>query len=170
MDLFEAGEIVKTRGLHGCMKVLSYLKSESDFSKPDFVYIGKTSGQKNRFCLKKIDKTGSAFFIEVEEIKDVESAKAFVGCKVYLPKDVLKKLPSGEYYVHDIIGLDVYNEEPPLNTALIMHNNVVCTPHLGASTFEAQENVGLEVAEQIVLALKKSEVKNCVNGLSKLRD
>jgi D-3-phosphoglycerate dehydrogenase len=67
-------------------------------------------------------------------------------------------------------GLDVYNEEPPLNTALIMHNNVICTPHLGASTFEAQENVGLEVAEQIVLALKKGEVKNCVNGLTKLRD
>jgi 16S rRNA processing protein RimM len=111
MDLFEAGEIVKTRGLRGCMKVLSYLETESHFSKPDFVYIEKIPGQKNRFCLKKIDKTGGAFFIEVEEIKDVESAKAFIGCKVYFPKDILKKLPSGEYYVHDIIGLDVYNEE-----------------------------------------------------------
>lgn len=67
-------------------------------------------------------------------------------------------------------GLDVYSEEPPLNKELIMHEKVTCTPHLGASTFEAQENVGLEIAEQIVLALKKWEVKNCVNGLNKLRE
>ena len=67
-------------------------------------------------------------------------------------------------------GLDVYSEEPPLNKELIMHNNVICTPHLGASTIEAQENVGLEVAEQMVLALNKKEVKNCVNGLSKLKE
>ena len=67
-------------------------------------------------------------------------------------------------------GLDVYSEEPPLNTELIMHNNVICTPHLGASTLEAQENVGLEIAEQIVLALKEGKIKNCVNGLTKLRE
>ncbi|MFA7134204.1 MAG: hydroxyacid dehydrogenase [archaeon] len=67
-------------------------------------------------------------------------------------------------------GLDVYTEEPPLNKELIMHERVTCTPHLGASTIEAQENVGIEVAEQIVLALKKGEVKNCVNGLTKLRE
>ncbi|MFA5126365.1 MAG: hydroxyacid dehydrogenase, partial [archaeon] len=66
-------------------------------------------------------------------------------------------------------GLDVYNEEPPLNKELIMHEKVFCTPHLGASTLEAQENVGIEVAEQIVLALKNGEIKNCVNGLTKLR-
>jgi len=67
-------------------------------------------------------------------------------------------------------GLDVYSEEPPLNKELIMHEKVICTPHLGASTFEAQENVGLEVADQMVLALQKGEVKNCVNGLTKLRN
>jgi len=67
-------------------------------------------------------------------------------------------------------GLDVYTEEPASNRELIIHPNVICTPHLGASTIEAQENVGLEVAEQMVLALIKKEVKNCVNGLNKLRD
>jgi len=110
MDLFEVGEIVKTRGLHGCMKVLSYLEATSRFSKPDFVYIEKNPGQKNRFTLKKIDVAGKAFFMEVEEIKDVESAKKFVGGRVFLPKTILKKLPQGEYYIRDIIGLDVVDE------------------------------------------------------------
>ncbi|MFA6065231.1 MAG: hydroxyacid dehydrogenase [archaeon] len=80
---------------------------------------------------------------------------------------LLKALNSGKVAA---AGLDVYSEEPPLNKELIMHDKVICTPHLGASTFEAQENVGLEVAEQMVLALQKGEVKNCVNGLTKLRN
>jgi len=67
-------------------------------------------------------------------------------------------------------GLDVYSEEPPTKKELIACEKVICTPHLGASTLEAQENVGIEVAEQIILALKKGEVKNCVNGLTKLRN
>lgn len=111
MDLFEAGEIVKTRGLHGCLKVLSYLETKSNFIQPDHVYIELSPGRKNRFGLKKFDRAGRAFFIELEEIKDVESAKTLVGCKVFLSKNILKKLPEGEYYFHDIIGLDVYSEE-----------------------------------------------------------
>lgn len=111
MDLFEVGEIVKTRGLHGCLKVLSYLETKSNFSKPDFLYIEITPGQKKRFCLEKIEISGRSFFIELNEIKDVESAKDLVGYKVYLPKGILAKLPDGEYYFRDIIGIDVYSEE-----------------------------------------------------------
>lgn len=112
MDLFAFGEIVKTRGLHGCLKVLCYVETKKDsFSKLKSVYIEKNSGQKDPFALKKIDGSGNILFIELEEIKDVESAKALVGCKVFLPKDIMEKLPEGEYYWHDIIGLDVYSEE-----------------------------------------------------------
>lgn len=80
---------------------------------------------------------------------------------------LLRALNSGKVAA---AGLDVYSEEPPMKKELIAHESVVCTPHLGASTIEAQENVGIEVAEQIVLALKNGEVKNCVNGLNKLRN
>ena len=111
MDLFEVGEIVKTRGLHGCLKVLSYLETKSTFSKPDFIYIEISPGQKHRFELKKIDISGKVFFIELNEIKDVESAKNLVGCKVYLSREILETLPEGEYYFHDIVGINVYSEE-----------------------------------------------------------
>ena len=49
-------------------------------------------------------------------------------------------------------ALDVFLEEPPKNTALIEHPLVTCTPHLGASTAEAQVRVAVELAEQIVEA------------------
>ncbi|MCF7832060.1 MAG: D-2-hydroxyacid dehydrogenase [Candidatus Marinimicrobia bacterium] len=51
-------------------------------------------------------------------------------------------------------GLDVYVEEPTRNMELVSHPNVSVTPHVGASTNEAQERVGTEIAEKIVAALK----------------
>ena len=111
MDLFVIGEIVKTRGLRGCLKVLCYVETKNTFSDLKFVYIEETSGQKNRFELKKIDVSGNILFVELEGIPDVESAQALVGCKVFLPEDMQEKLPEGEYYWRDIIGLDVYSED-----------------------------------------------------------
>jgi len=110
MDLFEAGEIVKTRGLHGCLKVRSYLDAENRRPRPDFIYIEVAPGQTKCFNLKKFEVAGSAFFMDLAEINDLESAKRLVGCKVYFSKDILEKLPDGEYYCHEIIGLDVYDE------------------------------------------------------------
>ncbi len=61
-------------------------------------------------------------------------------------------------------GLDVFEKEPPpTDYALVKHPRVVCTPHLGASTDEAQLNVAIEVAEQIVNYFATGEVKNAVN-------
>ncbi|MDD3095349.1 MAG: D-2-hydroxyacid dehydrogenase [Candidatus Neomarinimicrobiota bacterium] len=51
-------------------------------------------------------------------------------------------------------GLDVFVNEPTDNMALISHPNVSVTPHVGASTNEAQDRVGVEIAEKIVAALK----------------
>jgi len=51
-------------------------------------------------------------------------------------------------------GIDVYVEEPTKNMELVSHPNVSVTPHVGASTAEAQERVGSEIAEKIVKALK----------------
>jgi D-3-phosphoglycerate dehydrogenase len=61
-------------------------------------------------------------------------------------------------------ALDVFEEEPPpSNTPLIQLPNVVVAPHLGASTIEAQRDVSIQMAEQILDALHDREVRNAVN-------
>ncbi|WP_425089583.1 phosphoglycerate dehydrogenase [Stappia sp.] len=60
-------------------------------------------------------------------------------------------------------GVDVFVEEPATENALFGAPNLVCTPHLGASTSEAQENVALQVAEQMSDYLVKGAVSNALN-------
>ncbi|HEY9568844.1 MAG TPA: phosphoglycerate dehydrogenase, partial [Thalassobaculum sp.] len=60
-------------------------------------------------------------------------------------------------------AFDVFVAEPATENVLFGHPNVVCTPHLGASTTEAQEKVALQVAEQMSDYLLTGAVSNAVN-------
>ncbi|SDF12558.1 phosphoglycerate dehydrogenase [Sulfitobacter delicatus] len=60
-------------------------------------------------------------------------------------------------------GFDVFAEEPATDNPLFNLPNVVCTPHLGAATTEAQENVALQVAEQMSDYLLTGAVTNALN-------
>ncbi|WP_319526551.1 phosphoglycerate dehydrogenase [uncultured Desulfosarcina sp.] len=60
-------------------------------------------------------------------------------------------------------ALDVFETEPPGKSPLVEHERVICTPHLGASTKEAQTNVAVAVARQIIDFLTEGTVVNAVN-------
>ncbi len=60
-------------------------------------------------------------------------------------------------------ALDVFETEPATDSPLFGLDNVVCTPHLGAATAEAQENVALQVAEQMSDFLLTGAVTNAIN-------
>ena len=74
---------------------------------------------------------------------------------------MLEALKSGQVAA---AGLDVYEDEPPAEASeLRSQENLVLTPHLGASTQEAQENVGIDIARQIIDVLKGGLVVNALN-------
>ena len=60
-------------------------------------------------------------------------------------------------------GLDVFVNEPPVGSPLLALPNIVVTPHLGASTDEAQEKAGVAVAKSVLLALSGELVPDAVN-------
>lgn len=65
-------------------------------------------------------------------------------------------------------ALDVYEEEPPkaeITKKLIQHPKVVATPHLGASTAEAQIRVAVEVAEQFIALTGRSTTYTQYSGV-----
>ena len=62
------------------------------------------------------------------------------------------------------LALDVFVEEPPpADHPLLSHERVICTPHIGASSNEAQERVAVEIAEQIAAYLLHGEIGHAVN-------
>jgi D-3-phosphoglycerate dehydrogenase / 2-oxoglutarate reductase len=64
----------------------------------------------------------------------------------------------------------VFVEEPPGAHPLLAFDNVVCTPHLGASTDEAQERVAVEIAEQVAEYLVSGTITNAINVPSVSRE
>ena len=60
-------------------------------------------------------------------------------------------------------ALDVFEEEPPSRRDLLDLDSVIATPHLGASTLEAQETVAVWIAEQVADFLLRGVVRNAVN-------
>lgn len=61
-------------------------------------------------------------------------------------------------------AIDVFEQEPPVGSPLLMMGNVISTPHLGAATEEAQKNVAVAIAEQIVNYLLYGTIINAVNA------
>jgi len=101
--------------------------------------------------------------IRAETIKTMKDGVYIINCArggIINEKDLYDALESGK-----VAGaaLDVFEQEPPVDNPLVGHDKVVCTPHLGASTQEAQENVALAVAEQIVDYLVHGTIRNAVN-------
>ncbi|KAL1505422.1 hypothetical protein ABEB36_004994 [Hypothenemus hampei] len=79
--------------------------------------------------------------------------------------DLLDALKSGKC---GGAGIDVYEQEPPTNEVtlqLIAHEKVVATPHLGASTSEAQVRVAVEVSEQLLALTGKCKEYTSTNGV-----
>lgn len=104
--------------------------------------------------------------------RGILDAKALAKCKkgiriincarggLIVEADLKKAIESGH-----VAGaaLDVFEEEPAKSNPLFGMENVVCTPHLGASTNEAQENVAIQVAEQLAAYLNTGAVMNALN-------
>ncbi len=110
-QFFEIGKIVKSCGLKGRMKAVSYRESNDKLQNLDELYIDCGNNMKGPFKVKSVRSRGKSFFLELEGVGNLQSANAFVGCRVLIPTDKLEELPAGEYYWRDMIGLKVVTED-----------------------------------------------------------
>jgi D-3-phosphoglycerate dehydrogenase len=107
-----------------------------------------------------VDSTKNLF--NAETFAKMKKGSFLINCArggVVNEPDVLAALTSGQLAG---AALDVFGKEPPETAPIFNHDNVIFSPHLGASTKEAQEKVAIELAEVFVGFLKDGIVKNAV--------
>ncbi|MGC8657987.1 MAG: phosphoglycerate dehydrogenase, partial [Desulfomonilaceae bacterium] len=102
--------------------------------------------------------------VKAKNIAKMKNGVRLINCSrgaVVNEEDLADAIESGK-----VAGaaLDVYSQEPPGLTRLIQLDQVICTPHLGASTREAQDNVAIAVANQIRDYLVNGTIQNAVNA------
>ncbi|MFO0884613.1 MAG: phosphoglycerate dehydrogenase [Pirellulales bacterium] len=104
--------------------------------------------------------------IDIPELDIVKPGIRLVNCArggIYNEAALVEGLKRGKI---GGVALDVYAEEPCTNSPLFGMPNVVCTPHLGASTEEAQTQVAIEAVQLLINFFSKGEVRHAVNMAS----
>lgn len=101
--------------------------------------------------------------VNEELLAKTKKGVRFINCArggIIDEKALMKALESGQ-----VAGaaLDVFEKEPYIDPQLLSHPNVIVTPHLAASTVEAQEKVALEVSGEIIDILETQTIRNAVN-------
>jgi D-3-phosphoglycerate dehydrogenase len=143
-------------------------------------YADKAKAASLGFTMAALDEVlAKADFISVhtpktDETKGMINATAFekmktgvyvVNCArggIVIEKDLIAALDSGKVKA---AGVDVYDKEPPEDWALAKHSKVIATPHIGASTAEAQITVSVMIAQQMGKFLTTGEIINAVNKI-----
>ena len=101
--------------------------------------------------------------INADSIAKMKRAVRIVNCargELVDQKALEQALESGQV---SGAALDVFEQEPPGESPLFRFDSVIATPHIGGSTEEAQEKVGIKIAEQVRDYLKDGVVRNAVN-------
>ena len=120
----------------------------------------KTSDYFTFHCPKN-DKT--AGIMDAERIQSMKKGARIINCARggLIDEDALyEALKSGHLAG---AALDVYANEPPVDSPLLQLENIVLTPHLGASTKEAQNTAGAEIAQQVAVYVQTGEPINAIN-------
>ncbi|MBI5453536.1 MAG: phosphoglycerate dehydrogenase [Deltaproteobacteria bacterium] len=131
---------------------ISLVSIDDLFKKSDFISIhvpltAETKNIVNAEAFKKMKKG----------VKIINCARGGIVNEADLAEAIKAKIVSGA-------ALDVFEKEPtPADNPLLQMEEVILTPHLGASTFEAQESVAIAIAEQIADYLTTGTIRNAVN-------
>ena len=161
------GAIVATRGIGLKMRVIAFDPFLSEKRAEELgvekVELDELLNRSDFITLHTpmTDKTRG--IINAEALAKTKKGVRIINCArggLIVEADLVAALKSGHVAG---AGIDVFETEPATENALFNMPNVVATPHLGASTSEAQENVALQVAEQMADYLVKGAVSNAIN-------
>ncbi|MBI3601012.1 MAG: phosphoglycerate dehydrogenase [Nitrospinae bacterium] len=122
------------------------------FKRSDFISIHVPKTSETAYLIGEKE-----FAMMKKGVRIINCARGGIVDEKSLAKAIKEKIVAGA-------ALDVFEKEPvPSDNPLLELDEVICTPHLGASTDEAQVNVAIDIANQIVDFFKNGQIRNAVN-------
>ena len=115
-SLVAVGKVVRTHGVRGALKVLAYGETLGEMEAGEKLF-SIEDGEQRQLTLVSLNLQKRVLIVQFEEIGSMDRARALMGKDLFIDKDRLPRLPSGEYYHFQLIGLSVETKEgKPLGT------------------------------------------------------
>ena len=132
-DKFEVGKIVNTFGIKGEVKVALYTENINNFKKGNKIYVNNKEMQVEHSRLQK-----NMLILKLKGVDNMTDAEDLRDSIITVERNK-KELPSGTYYIADLIGLDVYTDEGNLLGKIIDIYNTGANDIYTVKTFEGKE-------------------------------
>lgn len=110
MNLLEVGKIINTHGLKGEVKIVTWTDSPDVFEDLEYVIIKSKKGDIT-LTIKGVKYQKNNIIVKFQELERIEDAEPLKNSVLYAPREMLGELPDGVYYIADLIGLEVFDDE-----------------------------------------------------------
>ncbi len=106
MKQIEVGKIVGIRGVSGEMKIFHYTDHPDFFCNMKTIYCGNAL-----MNIEYVKSIGKSVVMRLEGISTIEEAQALIGVMLFINEEDLPPLPQGRYYIRELIGVKVFDEQ-----------------------------------------------------------
>ena len=108
--MLEVGKIINTHGLKGEVKIVTWTDSPDVFEDLEYVIIKSKKGDIT-LTIKGVKYQKNNIIVKFKELERIEDAEPLKNSVLYAPREMLGELPDGVYYIADLIGLEVFDDE-----------------------------------------------------------
>ena len=110
VEYFEIGQISNTHGLKGEMKVRPFTEKNEDYAKLENILVD-FNGTLKGYTVESVRYQKDVVLIKLKGVDDIEEAEKLKGHYIKIPRDSAKKINEDEYFIADLLGCEVYQDE-----------------------------------------------------------
>lgn len=108
-EYFEIGQIVNTFGIKGFVKIVPFTDDLERFEELESVFVVKQK-QLIEMQIEEVKYHKNLVLVKFKGIEDINMAEKYKGCYIKIKRENARKLPKDTYFIADLIGIDVYDE------------------------------------------------------------
>ena len=102
------GRVVRPHGIEGALRIKSYAQSEESFLDAGTVFLRSSHGETREYAVASVKPHKNILLIKLEGLNTLEEAETYRGAAILIKRDSLPREGEGEYFWHELIGLEVY--------------------------------------------------------------